>query len=374
MWVLVLCVLFLLVVGLNVLLWPRVGPSHTGEAPCSVAVLVPMRNEEAHIAECLEAIRKADAGISEIMVYEDHSTDRGPALVREAARNDPRIRLLDPEPLPDGWCGKPFACAQLAAAAKAEWLLFIDADARLLPGAPGRMVTEARRRGVTFLSCWPGLDMHGAAEQVFLPMLNFVVLTLFPTFVSLKRMTPSLGLAHGACLLMERNAYRRTGGHETVRTELFEDTALARAWRAAGEQGVCLDGQDIVRVRMYEGFLPMWRGFTKNAYPAFRREVSFWLFVMLHLAVFTAPFAAVPWLALRGGGWPAWAGAAACTLVMRLMLAIRFRHPLWSLFFHPAASLVMCCVMFFSWYRCRTGAGVAWKGRTYRAGPQATKP
>jgi chlorobactene glucosyltransferase len=197
-------------------------------------------------------------------------------------------------------------------------------------------------------------------------MLNFVVLTLFPTFVAMRNMIPSLGLAHGACILLGKEAYERTGGHDMVQAELFEDTALARAWRRARERGACVDGQDAVRVRMYDGFVPMWWGFTKNAYPAFRHELSFWLFLALHLAVFTVPFLAVVTAALTGSPWQGWAAAAACTLAMRLLLAARFRHPGWSALLHPVASLTMCSVALFSWFRCRTGEGVVWKGRTYR--------
>ena len=75
-----------------------------------------------------------------------------------------------------------------------------------------------------------------------------------------------------------------------------------------------------------------------------------------------------PLLALTGGSWRPWLYAAACTLAMRLVLAVRFRHPLWSVFLHPVAELGLCGVALYSWYRCRTGRGVAWKERTYRSG------
>jgi chlorobactene glucosyltransferase len=276
--------------------------------------------------------------------------------------------LLSPDPLEAGWYGKPFACSRLAAAATADWLLFVDADVRLQPGAADAMVDEAQRREASLLSCWPGLDMVGVAERVFLPMLNFVVFTLFPAFLSLRDTRPSLGLAHGACIMVRRDVYERLGGHAMVRSELFEDTALARAWRAAGEHGACLDGQEVVRVRMYRRFVEMWNGFTKNAYPAFRRSVSFWLFLALHAVVFTAPFGVAPVLFLAGGAWGPWACAAGCVLAMRLVLALRFGHPVWSAFLHPIASLALCAVALRSMGRCRSGVGVTWKGRSYRGG------
>ena len=62
------------------------------------------------------------------MVYDDHSTDGTAAVVTQYREQDARVLLLSGVPLPEGWCGKPFACSQLAQAAGSDWLLFLDAD------------------------------------------------------------------------------------------------------------------------------------------------------------------------------------------------------------------------------------------------------
>jgi len=284
---------------------------------------------------------------------------------------DPRVRLIVPPALPSGWCGKPFACSRLAAEALGEWLLFIDADARLGEGAVERMLNEAASRDVSLLSCWPGLELKGFWEKILMPMLNFVVLTLFPAPLSLKRRDASLGLAHGACILARREEYERVGGHEAVRDEIFEDTSLARTWRARGERGQCLDGQSIVRVRMYDSFHGIWNGFRKNFFPSFRHLRSFWLFLLLHLFCFFLPFVLFIALATRGV-WSLPAGlAAASVLLMRASLALRFRYPLWSVLLHPLAECVLLILGIVSWWSCRGGRGVEWKGRIYRAGAGA---
>ncbi|MBM4156350.1 MAG: hypothetical protein FJ221_15170 [Lentisphaerae bacterium] len=98
---------------------------------------------------------------------------------------------------------------------------------------------------------------------------------------------------------MRRDEYLRTGGHAMVRRELFEDTTLARAWRAAGRSGLCVDGQDVVRVRMYDSLEAIWAGFQKNVYPAFRHEASFWLFLRRRCAPGAGP---IRWPRQRGSG------------------------------------------------------------------------
>lgn len=358
--ILAIAVLALLLVCWNSLAWPRVGHEPAPPEP-AVSVLIPARNEQDNIRSCLDTLRDQGGCLKEVVVYDDHSEDRTPDIVRETTADWPSLRLAEPVPLPDGWHGKAFACSHLASLAQGEWLLFLDADARLSPRAVGRMLAEARRRGVTFLSCWPGLELHGFWEKALMPMLNFIVFTLFPAPLSFRMRRPSLGLAHGACILAHRGTYHRIGGHGLVRRELFEDTALARAWRAAGESGLCLDGQYVVRVRMYDSFAGIWKGFQKNIYPAFKHDISFWLFLLFHFVVFLLPFAAV-WAFTSPWVW----GAAACVLAMRAVQALRFDYPAWSVLLHPAAEVAMIAQALTSWYKCRAHRGIEWKGRTYR--------
>lgn len=343
---------FLLGVALwNALAWPRIGKA-SGEL-FEISVLVPARDEERNLAACLDSALADRSNVREVLVYDDHSSDGTTAVVRAYSQSDSRVRLLPPEDLPAGWCGKPFACERLARAARCEWMLFIDADARLAPAAPARIVSEARRREVTLLSCWPGIRMVTFWEKALMPLLNFVVFTLFPAPLSLSRRDPSLGLAHGACMLVRREEYWRIGGHEAVRAELFEDTRLARVWRERGERGLCLDGQDVISVRMYRSLGEIWSGFQKNFYPAFRRRASFAGFMALHAAAFAWPFFAFTW-------------AAVPVLATRAVLAGRFRHPWWSVLLHPVTELMLLALGFASWWACVRGRGVTWKGRRYR--------
>ncbi len=62
-----------------------------------VSVVVPVLNEERHIAEALQSVVDQDypAELIEILVADGGSTDRTRALVSEVARADSRVRLLD---------------------------------------------------------------------------------------------------------------------------------------------------------------------------------------------------------------------------------------------------------------------------------------
>jgi glycosyltransferase involved in cell wall biosynthesis len=349
----------LAIVVWNVIAWPEVSTAAANE-PGAISVLIPARNEAENIAACMDAALAAGVCIGEVLVYDDRSEDGTDRLVRAHAVRDTRVRLIEGADLPQGWCGKNFACASLADAARGSWLLFLDADARLIPGAADRLLAEAAARHATMISAWPSLLMGSFWERALMPMLNVVTFSLFPAPLSLARDEPSLGLVHGACILVSREAYVIVGGHTAVKGEIFEDQRLAHLWRERGERGFCLDGRTAVSVRMYRSLGEIWRGFQKNFYPAFEREWSFWAYLLLHASTFILPLV----LVVLAPSWITVAAVAAVAAI-RILIAVRFRHPLWTVLMHPVAEMVLLGIGLASWWRCRSGRGVEWKGRRY---------
>jgi chlorobactene glucosyltransferase len=341
----------------------------TGETTTNaglVSVLIPARDEELNLRACLDRVLSQGDVVFEILVYDDHSTDDTPRIVEEYALHDRRLRLVSTKPLPKQWYGKNFACAQLATEARGRWLLFLDADARLNTGALRHALTKAEELRVSLLSCWPRLELAGFWEKVLMPMLNFVVFTLYPAPLALKRNDTSLGLAHGSFILVLRDAYFRIGGHKLVHAEIFEDVRLAQAWREHGERSLCLDGQDVLSVRMYRSFVEIWQGFRKNFFPAFKTTSSFWMFITFHTFVILLPFLLLPLVVRVHAAWPI-VLCVLSVLSMRFLLALRFRHPVWSLLLHPISEFVLIALGIASWWTCKIGHGVEWKGRRYRS-------
>lgn len=362
----------------NVISWKKVALAGVdqdipGKKNRSVSVLIPARNEAKNLAACLESVLAQGEAVHEIIIYDDHSMDSTPQIIREYAGRHAGIQGLSAVDLPAGWCGKNFACAQLAAEADGNWLLFLDADARLRIGAVRGIIRTAEKYNATFLSCWGAFELIGFWERVLMPMLNFVVFSTYPAPLAMRRNDPSLGLAHGACLLIRSDMYKSLGGHEAVSGEIFEDVRLARHWRERGELSLCLDGQDVVSLRMYSSISEIWKGFQKNFYPAFRSDLVFFTFMALHLMVFFLPFIFLP-LAFIDVIFRPLLIIALCVFTMRLALAVRFSHPLWAIFLHPLAEGILLAIGLSSYWKCKTGRGVQWKDRTYHDGSSANEP
>lgn len=94
-----------------------------------VSVVIPARNEAANIGACLDALcaQSLAAGHFEIIVVDDHSTDRTAAIVQ--AYSDARIRLLRaPEPEPGAVAFKKRALEHGIQAASGQLIVCTDAD------------------------------------------------------------------------------------------------------------------------------------------------------------------------------------------------------------------------------------------------------
>jgi len=124
---------------------PRLDPETAAPTPSPVprvSVVIAARNEELDLPATLDDLLAQDYPDLEIIVVEDSSTDRTGEVIDARA---PRVRRINPPPLPEGWVGKNWACWTGARAATGEWLLFLDADVRTHPAAVRTVVAWAER-------------------------------------------------------------------------------------------------------------------------------------------------------------------------------------------------------------------------------------
>jgi len=93
-----------------------------------ISVCIPARNEERNIGRCVEALLAQTYSNFEIIVLDDRSTDSTTEILRYYAAQNGNLKVINGSNLPSGWAGKPHALIQAAAAARGEWLCFVDAD------------------------------------------------------------------------------------------------------------------------------------------------------------------------------------------------------------------------------------------------------
>ena len=234
-----------------------------------VSVIIPARNEEANLGTCLESLMDQDQLSFEIIVVNDHSTDR----TKEIAQSFPGVQVIDADPLPEGWTGKNNAVATGARAARTNWFLFTDADTIHLPGSLPRALREARENGADLLSYSPEQIAVTFWEKAVLPVVFAELARQYPPSKVSDPKSPEAA-ANGQYILVKRDAYEAVGGHAAVACAILEDVALARAIKASGRKIRFRYAADSVRTRMYRNFHQLREGWTKNLALLFPRPGS----------------------------------------------------------------------------------------------------
>src|SRR5581483_3643856 len=233
--------------------------------PTAVSVLIPARNEEAAIGPALAAVLAGRGVEFEVLVLDDHSTDRTAAVVADCAAGDDRVRLVTSDPLPDGWCGKQFACHQLAAHARHDVLVFLDADVRLAPDALARLVAALDASGADLVSGIPCQETGTAVEKLVIPLIHVLLLGYLPLAGTRRTRGPAFAAGCGQLFVTRRGAYEAAGGHAAIRASLHDGIMLPRAYRRRGLTTDMIDATDLATCRMYRSGRALWFGLAKNA-------------------------------------------------------------------------------------------------------------
>lgn len=337
----------------------------------AVSVLIPARNEEGNIAATLKSVL-ANRGVEfEVVVLDDHSTDRTAEIVAAIAARDPRVRLELAPPLPAGWCGKPHACHVLAQRARYDTLVFIDADVQLAAEALGRMAGFMEKSGVALASGVPHQQLGTFSERLLLPQIHFVLLGYLPLPMMRWTRRPAFSAGCGQLFVIRRDAYHAVGGHEPVRTTLHDGVKLPRLFRRHGFKTELFDATDVASCRMYRTNGEVWRGLGKNATEGLAAPGT-----ILPMSLLLSGGQVLPFLLLAALTQMTSAGVAmtivaiALAWLPRLIAVRRFQQPLGGALLHPIGVLALLAIQWFALARQLAGKPAVWKGRSYGAAPK----
>jgi hypothetical protein len=336
-------------------------PPATRRANCSV--LIPARNEEANIAAAVRSALQSDGVDLEVIVLDDGSTDRTAEIVRSF--DDARVRLETAQPLPAGWCGKNFACHQLAALARNPLLVFMDADVRVSRSdSLARLAEFVEKSGAALVSGVPREETHGLAEKLIIPLIHFVLLGFLPLERMRKSTDPRFAAACGQILAVRRDAYERTGGHTVIANRIHDAVALTRSFRAHGFATDLFDATDTFHCRMYQRAADVWHGFAKNAHeglatprlivPSTHLLLGGQVLPLILLALAPSPLTVI---------------AAIAAYLPRLIASARFRQSLLGALLHPVGICALVAIQWFAFFRSLRKRPAVWKGRAYSPVP-----
>lgn len=329
----------------------------------SVVAVSPARNEAAVVGRAIASLLAQDyAGDFRIVLVDDHSTDGTAEAARQAAGAQlGRVAIVAARPLPSGWSGKLWALSEGVRQVDEppELYLFTDADIAHHTSNLSELVARLEDERRDLVSLMVKLRCESFAERFLIPPFVFFFAMLYPFAWSNdpRRLTAA---AAGGCILLRRSAYERIGGWESLKGELIDDCALARAVKRGGSIWLGLT-QRTISLRAYPRVTDIWNMVARTAYTQLGYSPLLLGGTVLGMAI---TYFLPPFLLLSGGG-AALIGAlswAAMAVAYAPMLRFYGLSLAWAPLLPAAASVYLAATVRSAWRHWR-GRGGEWKGR-----------
>lgn len=340
-----------------------------------LTVIVPARNEEDCLGACLTSLTAQSEDVFELgrdwelIVVDDQSTDR----TAEIARGFSGVAAVSAAKLEKGWTGKANAIWTAARRARGRWLLFTDADTIHEAGDLRRAIHEASRHKAGMLSYSPRQIVTGFWQRTLMPLVFSELALAYPP-AKVSDPSQRIAAANGQFLLVEREAYRRIGGHPAVADRVLEDVemALLAKRRRVGLRFRYAD--DAVATHMYRTTAAMIEGWTKNFALLFNNALAlaFWRALDIALLIGLPGLAIELWNAHFTARSFEWLAAGWVLLLLWVRNLIRFYARVAKSNFgfvncavSPLGLPLFVFLLYRSWFQHRVLKQVSWKGRDY---------
>lgn len=349
----------------------------------SVSVIIPAYNEASNIYDCVSAVLDSTTATPEhlqVWVVDDQSTDHTLAIAQtlQAERMDPRFQILkgQPRPADQRWIGKNWACAQAVEKATGDYVLFLDADVRLQPGAIETAIAVMQEQAIDLLTCWPALICGCLTEWLAQPLIVSLLMTAMP-FDQVNDPKSDTIFAVGPFMLFRRAAYDLIGGHRAVAEQVVEDVELGRRIKDCGLKLYYALGHELATLRMYPTGAALWEGWTKNWHLGCQRNIGLTLYsALIVFSVFALPWVGLVLLLAKAiaVGINSVDGLAIGLALVCLLNQYRICQevqrtsatPLRSPWSMGAGGLLVAAIFIASLIKTETGWGWTWRGRSLR--------
>lgn len=379
---------------------PRNGPDWP-----AMDVLVPVKDEAATIAACLQSILDQDYrataapapgggvqttgaiptavtdalpdGRPRLLVVNDRSTDNTAAAVQAVQDAYPHVQRLDIRELPDGLYGKPHALHSLAPQLRGEVLAFVDSDLHLEPHCLRTLTHHLLQYNLDWVATMGRPEVSRFWERLLVPLLGAIT---FAWYDPRKISDPKWPNAVGSALMVCRaSAYHAIGGHRAVINIYDEDSELIRIAKRAGQRVSFVMVPELFSQRHYGTLKRTIHGITRTLVGGLKTlprilitiNSMFFVSVLPILLLGALGIAAARGATIPHGGLLA--GIAGLHLVVSTAL-IRIVHRTAgtsgsAVWLHPLGTLMMTYICLRAAVHLLRGARITWRGTSYERSP-----
>ena len=331
-------------------------PADPASISGSVTVLLPVRNEENNVADCISGIQ-SQQGVPDlrVIIINDQSTDKTAEFAQNAIASDSRFSIINTEGLRDGWLGKVSALQTGYEAAHSDYIITLDADVRLEPTAIAASVNLLEETKLDFVSPYPLQIAVSLAEKLIQPLLHWSWMTTVILRLAEKFPNTSTAVANGQLFVARKSALDKVDGFTSVQNKILDDIEIARSLIKAGYRGTVAEGSEIARTRMYRNFSEIKEGYGKSLHKAFGGLLG--TVIAVAFIFITGVLPVIYFLQGSPLGWLVYASI----VFTRLLSDTKSKSDSFFALLHPLSSIVLIYLICYSWAKRGT---IQWKGRT----------
>jgi glycosyltransferase involved in cell wall biosynthesis len=338
-----------------------------------VSIILPARNEEDFIRECLDSLINQDYPNYEIIVIDDSSNDSTGEIISEYAKKNSKIIPVTAKPKPDGWMGKNWACMEGYQKATGELLLFTDADTKHSENVMSLAVAQLHSFNLDALSAIPKMVTFDFWTNITLPMISTFLHTRFSA-LNVNNPSKKTGYFFGSFFIMKKETYEKVGMHEGVKHEIIEDGALGKKVKESGHKMRMVRGDHLIDAVWARDKGTLWNALKRLMVPLYLQNgkiaigiffaVLFLLFIPFPILATSIMFpsenisAKILFVTSLISSILIYTGA---TIEVKMGLRLRIIYAL----FAPLGSLTVVLGFLSGLIQAKGTSAVSWRGRSY---------
>ena len=338
-----------------------------------VSVILPARNEEKFIGNCLDSLLNQDYTNYGIIVIDDSSDDSTGAIIEKYSKEFPKLIYVNARHKPEGWIGKNWACMEGYKKATGDLLLFTDSDTRHASSVISLAVSHLLSLKLDALTVIPKMLCLDSLTKITLPIISIFLHTRFSA-LRVNDTTKNTGYFFGSFYIIKKSTYDSVGTHESVKAELIEDGALGKKVKESGFKMRMVDGQHLIDAVWARDSFTLWNALKRLMIPLYLQNAKTAIgstFAVLFLLFMPFPLFVYSIIFLNAGDSSLVIFVIACIASLLVYIggaldATRGVHSgiKYSLF-APVGSFIVVCGFFAGLIQASSKDAVSWRGRTY---------
>ncbi len=216
-----------------------------------ISFIVPARNEEENIENCIKSIKGLEIKNYEIIVVDDNSNDRTYEIIRRI-EGVKAIRIYEK---PIEAVGKNYALYVGYLNSKGDILIFLDADVIVS--------NEGIEEALKLLKNYDVVSF--SPKQITKTIWEFSIQPIMFKFLEYIYPYSNSVALNGQFIAIKRDVYETIGTHKVILSEILEDVKFAKLLNQNGYK-IYFNETKKVSCRMYKNLKEIIYGWSKNLY------------------------------------------------------------------------------------------------------------